>query len=231
MTATAGAVHRDPLCSALRTPLRRVHLLPGQARPSDPTLSLGQLMAFCSFRPPGQGLGWGPRLQEPRTPPLTGVPPRACLQKAPQHLVGPAPHRQGQRLSAPLLLAAGLLGINSAPSWHGRWECGHTCPGTGEAVVPTRGSTRWRPVAALVQRQARSVVHRRPRTSSLPGHRCGFSTERCPLLSGLLSTTLAQAAVQQGCCRMGTPAAPPLTGAPFPLHPGQGPQDSSETSR
>lgn len=160
--------------------------------------------------------------------PTGGASQGLSSEGAPQHLVGPAPHRQGQRLSAPLLPAAGLRHqLSTILAW--------------PREVDTHALARerlWSPhVEAPVEAcgspwcrgRARSVVHRRPRT---PSSRTPLRfTEQCPLLSSLLSTTWPRLLSSRAAGRMGDSAAPPLTGAPFPLHPGQGPQDSSETSR
>lgn len=204
--------------------LRRIHLLLSQARPLVTPHSLWDSgwWPLCSFRGSSLGrTGVGSQAQGTEdASPTGGASQGLSSEGAPQHLVGSAPHRQGQHLSAPLLPAAGLRRqLSTILAW--------------PREVDTHALARerlWSPhVEAPVEACGSPWCRGRARP---PSSRTPLRfTERCPLLSGLLSMTWPRLLSSRAAGRMGDSAAPPLTGAPFPLHPGQGPQDSSETSR
>lgn len=78
----------------------------------------------------------------------------------------------------------------------------------------------WQP---SVQRRGR-VCAKNKSLGSTEGHGPASSRTPCPLLSGLLSATWPRLPSSRA-------AGSSPTGAPFPLHLGQWPQDSAETSR
>lgn len=232
VTATrAGGPCTRPSLLSSQDSWRRVHSFCSvRPAPSDPTLSGtaadGRSAHFGA--PPWAGLGWGPRLREPRTLPNRRCLPGPVFRRLPQYLVGPAPTDRASVFLLPLA-ARGGPSRRPTPQHHpGMAEGGgHTRPGTGEAVVPTRESASgglWQP---LVQKQG-TVCGSQKATAPSSRTLLRF-TERCPLLSGLLSTDWPSAAVQQG-CRQDGGTQRSSSQAPF-LCTGQGPQDSSETSR
>lgn len=110
--------------------------------------------------------------------------------------------------------------LSTTLAWEGG---GHTCPGT-ERLWSPHVEAPGRPVAALGAEAGHGLWFTEGHGPLLPGHRCGFSTERCPLLSGLLSTTWPRLLSSRAAAGWGTQRLLPSQAPPSPAPRAKGPK-------